>query len=96
MPKISLRFPNVPANVFFLAAATPGQKARSDPQAAHGLFTLALLTKLKETKGKAGPKELSDFIIQNVRATSLKMKLKEQIPVSLIGSAVSLVVTLPE
>jgi len=96
MPKISLRFSNVPANVFFLAAAMPGQKAWSDPKAAHGLFTLALLTKLKETKGKAGPKELSDFIIQNVRATSLKMKLKEQIPVSLIGSAVNLVVTLPE
>jgi hypothetical protein len=88
-PKILLRYPNVPANVFFIAAGTPGQKAWSDRQAGHGLFTLSLLNELKETKGKASLKELSDFIIKDVRASSLKMKLKEQVPHVLSGSALT-------
>jgi uncharacterized caspase-like protein len=72
-----------------MAACAPGQKAWSDNRAGHGLFTLALLNKLKETKGKAGLKGLSDFIIQDVRSASLKMKLKEQIPHSLSGSSLT-------
>ena len=89
LPKIPLSYPNVPANAFFMAACAPGQKAWSDNRAGHGLFTLALLNKLKETKGKAGLKGLSDFIIQDVRSASLKMKLKEQIPHSLSGSSLT-------
>ena len=87
--KITLRYPNVPANVFLLAACTPGQRTWSSPQAGHGLFTLALLNKLKETRGSATLRQLSDFIIQDVRASSLKMKLKEQIPSSLSGSSLT-------
>lgn len=87
--KIPLNYPNVPANAFLLAAATPGQKAWSSHEAGHGLFTLALLNKLQETKGRASLKELSDYIIQNVRAASVKMKLKEQLPRSLSGSSLT-------
>ncbi|MCX6285968.1 MAG: caspase family protein [Bacteroidetes bacterium] len=89
LAKIILRYPNVPANVFFMAASGPGQKAWSDHHAGHGLFTLALLGKLKETKAKASLKELSDFIIQDVHTTSLKMKLKEQLPHALSGSSLT-------
>ncbi|MCX6282186.1 MAG: caspase family protein [Bacteroidetes bacterium] len=87
--KINLRYPNVPANVFFIAASSPGQKAWSDYQAGHGLFTMALLEKLKESKGNASLKEMSDYIIQKVRATSVKMKLKEQVPQLLGGSSLT-------
>ena len=88
-PRITLRYPNVPANVFFMAAGSPGQKTWSDHQAGHGLFTMALLEKLKETKARASLKELSDFIIRNVRASSLGLKLKEQIPCTLSGSSLT-------
>lgn len=87
--KIRLRYPNVPANVFFMAAASPGQRTWSDHQSGHSLFTLSLLSKLKETRGKASLKELSEYIIQDVRTTSLKMKLKEQVPNILCGSALT-------
>ncbi|MCX6282616.1 MAG: caspase family protein [Bacteroidetes bacterium] len=88
-PKIILRYPNVPANVFFMAAGRPGQKTWSDHRAGHGLFTLALMEKLKETKARASLKELSDFIIQAVRSNSLKLKLKEQLPQTLSGSSLT-------
>ncbi|MEI6883528.1 MAG: caspase family protein [Bacteroidota bacterium] len=87
--KITLRYPNVPANVFLMAAATPGTQAWSDPGAGHGLFTLSLLKKLKESQGKASLKELSDFIIKDVRATSVRMSFKEQVPHALSGSFIS-------
>jgi len=87
--KILLRYPNVPANTFFMAASVPGQKAWYDNQAGHGLFTLALISKLKESDGRASLKELSDFIIKDVRAGSLKMKRKEQLPQTLSGSSIS-------
>lgn len=89
MSKIILRFPNVPANVFLLAAATPGQKAWSDHQAGHGLFTLSLLKKLKESRGKASLKELSEFIVKDVKAASVKMYQKEQLPHALSGSSLT-------
>jgi hypothetical protein len=89
LQKIQLNYPNVPANAVFMAAAAPTQKAWSSKEAGHGLFTLALLNKLKETKGKASLKELSDFIIKDVRSASLKMKLKEQVPHSLFGSSLT-------
>ncbi|MEI7491008.1 MAG: caspase family protein [Bacteroidota bacterium] len=88
-PRITLRYPNVPANVFFMAAGSPGQKTWSDHQAGHGLFTMALMEKLKETKARANLKEISDFIIRDVRASSLKLKLKEQIPCTLSGSSLT-------
>ena len=84
--KIQLRYPNVPANFFLMAAGTPGQKTWSDQVSGHNLFTLALLDKLKESKGNASLKELSDYINKEVRSVSLKMKLKEQIPRTLTGS----------
>ena len=87
--KIALRYPNVPANVFLMAAATPGTQAWSDPGAGHGLFTLSLLKKLKECQGKANLKELSDYIIKDVRAVSVRMGFKEQVPHALSGSSIS-------
>ncbi len=89
LQKIQLNYPNVPANAVFMAAAAPTQKAWSNKEAGHGLFTLALLNKLKETSGKASLKELSDFIIKDVRSASLKMKLKEQVPHSSFGSSLT-------
>jgi hypothetical protein len=87
--KIVLRYPNIPANVFFMAAAPPGQNAWFDGNSGHSLFTLSLLEKLKETRGQASLKELSEYIIKNVRASSLKLKVKEQVPQILVGSSLT-------
>jgi len=88
-PKIAIVFPNAPVNAVLMAASRPGQKAWSDQQSGHGLFTLSILKKLKETKGKASLKEVSDFVNQDVRASSLRLKLKEQLPQTLIGSSLN-------
>ena len=88
-PNIAMLYPNVPINGILMAAAKPGQKAWSDEQAGHGLFTLAILQKLKESNGKASLKEVSDFVIKEVKASSARLKLKEQLPQTLVGSSLN-------
>ncbi len=88
-PKIAMLYPNAPANAILMAAAKPGQTACSDEQAGHGLFTLAILQKLKGTKGKASLKEVSDFVIQNVKEAIIRLKFKEQLPQTLVGSSLN-------
>ena len=88
-PKIALVYPNVPVNAILMAAAKPGQKAWSDEQAGHGLFTLAILQKLKSSRGKASLKEVSDFVIQDVKASTTRLTLKEQLPQTLVGSSLN-------
>lgn len=89
VPKIQLRYPNVPSNLILMAAAAPGQKAWSDNKACHGLFTLSLLNNLKETQGNIGLKQLADSLIRDVRTSSAGMKLKEQVPQVLYGSSLT-------
>lgn len=87
--KITLRYPVIPANVFFMAACAPGQKSWSDHQAGHGLFTMSVLDKLKESRGQSSLKELSDYVVNRVRALSASLKLKGQFPQTLVGSSLN-------
>jgi len=87
--KIILRYPNIPANVFFMAACAPGQKASSDHKAEHGLFTMSVLDKLKESRGQSSLKELSDYVVNRVRSLSINLRLKVQLPQTLIGSSLN-------
>ncbi len=53
----------------------------------HGLFTYYLLKKLQDTKGNVTLKELSDYVISNVKEQSNNINKKPQNPtVSLSGN----------
>lgn len=57
-------------NMFVLSAASAQETAMPYKEKHHGLFTYFLLKKLQESKGNATLKELSDYVVRNVRLTS--------------------------
>lgn len=57
-------------NMFVLSAASAQETAMPYKEKHHGLFTYFLLKKLQESKGNATLKELSDYVVRNVRMTS--------------------------
>lgn len=69
-------------NMFVLSAASAQETAMPYKEKHHGLFTYFLLKKLQESKGNATLKEISDYVIRNVRDTSNSNPgiLKEQNP----------------
>ncbi len=73
-------------NMFVLSAATGQETAMPYRDKNHGLFTYYLLKKLQNTKGNTTLKELSDYVISNVREQSNAINKKPQTPtVSLSG-----------
>ncbi|MCC8036561.1 MAG: caspase family protein [Bacteroidales bacterium] len=74
-------------NSMVLSATTDKQTALPYREKDHGMFTYWLLKKLQESKGDATLKEISDYVTQNVKKTSLKENGKDQVPsVSLSGA----------
>lgn len=67
-------------NMFTLSAASGQETAMPYKEKGHGLFTYYLLKKLKESKGNATLKELSDYVIENVRRQSTIVNKKPQTP----------------
>jgi len=57
-------------NMYVLSAASAQETAMPYKEKHHGLFTYFLLKKLQESKGNASLKEISDYVIKNVRDTS--------------------------
>lgn len=57
-------------NMYVLSAASAQETAMPYKEKHHGLFTYFLLKKLQESKGNATLKEISDYVIRNVRDTS--------------------------
>lgn len=57
-------------NMFVLSAASAQETAMPYKEKHHGLFTYFLLKKLQESKGNATLKQISDYVIKNVRDTS--------------------------
>lgn len=57
-------------NMYVLSAASAQETAMPYKEKHHGLFTYFLLKKLQESKGNATLKEISDYVISNVKATS--------------------------
>ncbi len=70
-----------PQGNMFVFSATSGQETAMPYTAKnHGMFTYYLLKKLQESKGNATLKELSDYVIKNVREQSNIVNKKPQTP----------------
>lgn len=67
-------------NMFTLSAASGQETAMPYKEKNHGLFTYYVLKKLQETKGNVTLKELSDYVIDNVRRQSTIVNKKPQTP----------------
>lgn len=67
-------------NLIVLSAAQNDETALPYEEKSHGLFSYFLLKKLQESKGDCTLGELSDYIITNVKRTSISIGDKIQIP----------------
>ena len=67
-------------NMFVLSAASAQETALPYKEKHHGLFTYFLLKKLQESKGNATLRQISDYVINNVRTTSDAVNGKVQNP----------------
>lgn len=72
--------------VVFTAADSIGT-AHQYSDKSHGMFTYFLLKKLQDTKGDVSLKDLSDYVIDNVRKTSIDVNMKLQNPIIKISPA---------
>lgn len=82
--------PAVPSgNMVVLSAAEGDQTAYPYEEKGHGLFTYWLLKKIRDTKGKVTLGELSDYVLDNVRKTSVVENSKLQTPSVAISSSLS-------
>lgn len=76
-------------NMFTLSATSNQETALPYTEKNHGMFTYFLLKKLQESKGNCTLKELSDYVINNVKLESNRVNRKQQTPtVSLSGSMI--------
>ncbi len=67
-------------NLVVFSAATGDETAYPYNEKQHGLFTYFLLKKLQLTKGEADYKDLSDYIVENVKQQSIVVNQKSQTP----------------
>ena len=75
-------------NMIAFCAAHDDETAFPYDEKGHGMFTYFLLKKLQETAGNVTLKELSDYVIENVRRQSIVVNHKPQTPV--ISSSISM------
>ena len=59
-------------NLVVFSASQGNETAYSDKKHGHGMFTYYLLKHLQETKGETTLNDISDYVIQNVRQTSVR------------------------
>lgn len=67
-------------SMFVLSAASDQETAMPYKEKNHGLFTYYLLKKLQESKGNVTLKDLSEYVMQNVKKNSLTINKKMQTP----------------
>ncbi len=72
-------------NMFVLSAATSDETALPYDEKGHGMFTYFLLKKLQATQGNATLGELSDYVGENVRKTSVVYNYKGQNPMHAVS-----------
>lgn len=74
-------------NMFVLSATSDNETALPYADKNHGLFTYYLLKHLQDTKGNTSLKQLSDYVISNVKRESVFINKKLQTPtVNLAGN----------
>lgn len=74
-------------NLVVFAAAQGDQTAYAYDSKEHGMMTYFLLKKLQESNGDATLGELSEYIIENVKRTSVIEKDKSQTPATQVSSS---------
>ncbi|MDE6396549.1 MAG: caspase family protein, partial [Muribaculaceae bacterium] len=67
-------------NMVVMTAAEGNETAFPYEEKSHGLFTYWFLKKLQETEGNVTWGELSDYVIENVKKTSVTVNRKKQSP----------------
>lgn len=72
-------------NLVVFAAAQGDQTAYTYDSKEHGMMTYFLLKKLQESNGDATLGEISDYIIDNVKRTSVTEKDKSQVPATQVS-----------
>lgn len=72
-------------NMFVLSAATSDETALPYDEKGHGMFTYFLLKKLQATQGNATLGELSDYVGEHVRKTSVLHNYKGQNPMHAVS-----------
>ena len=78
-------------NMVVLSAAQGDETAYPFASQNHGLFTYWLLKKLKESRGDVSLGDLSDFVTENVRKTSVIENRKMQNPAVAVSPALTAV-----
>jgi hypothetical protein len=86
--KLKPRENTLPGNVVVFSAASNDETAWPYIDKQHGLFTYYLLKKIQETKGEVSCKELSEYIIENVFKTAIKLNNKPQNPTVKAGKEI--------
>lgn len=76
-------------NMLILSAASGNETALPYAEKNHGLFTYYLLKKLKDTKGNITLKELSEYVIENVKRQSTFINSKPQTPTATTSGSMS-------
>lgn len=76
-------------SMYVLSAASDQETALPYKEKNHGLFTYFLLKKLQESKGNVSLKDLSNYVIENVRKNSLTVNGKVQTPSVKLSGALS-------
>lgn len=76
-------------NMLVLSAASGNETALPYAEKNHGLFTYYLLKRLKDTKGNTTLKELSDYVIENVKRQSNFINSKPQTPTATTSGSMS-------
>ncbi len=76
-------------NMLVLSAASGNETALPYAEKNHGLFTYYVLKKLKESKGNTTLKELSDYVIENVKRQSNFINSKPQTPTATTSGSMS-------
>ena len=77
---IDVSKPKASGNMLILSAASNKETALPFADKYHGMFTYFLLKKIQETKGDVSLKDLSDYVIDNVKQESIRINRKPQTP----------------
>ena len=84
--KIKPKETSLIGDIVVFSASTSEQSSLPYQDKKHGMFTYYLLKKIQDTKGDISLKELSDYVIEQVRLQSVNINNKEQTPVVNAGT----------
>ncbi len=78
--KIKAKEEQLQGNLIVLSSSTGEESSAVYRDKQHGLFTYFLLKKIQETKGEVTYKDLTDYVVENVKLQSVLINNKTQTP----------------